>query len=270
MALPNESIDLVVGSPPYNISRKKKNNDKIYYEDQKTTKDYLQMLEDVFKECFRVLKPDGRMCINFPSVMNTWEDYRQAIFFPEIDSMIRKLGFKPYTSPVIWFKGDELTKEKDIVAKNNNRTAWGSWMSASAPRFRGIYEVILFYYKEEQNKRTKGESDVPRESFLQHTMDLWMINPSKDPIHPYVFPEELVKRCIQLFTYVGDKVLDPFVGSGTTLKVAKELGRSSIGIEYDERYLDRIMEKVGWDEQSFTDYHVKYQIVKTFNVKKNV
>ena len=131
---------------------------------------------------------------------------------------IAKQGGWKYHTTIIW-------NEQNI----SRRTAWGSWLSASAPYVIAPVEMILVMYKDQWRKVKKGKSDIKREEFLEWTNGV---------CHPAPFPIELPKRCIKLFSFVGDTVLDPFLGSGTTLIACHQNGRIGIGLEIDKNYCE--------------------------------
>jgi len=214
--LPKNSIDLVVTSPPYNVGME--------YEEIMPEDDYTEFLTEVFKGIKRVLKPDGRVCWNVPYQMAP----KGNVFSPWYCSVMamRKAGLK-YRDNITW---DQCNSDND--------TAWGSWCSASAPWLRHMTEAIIVGYKDQWKKLKKGKSDITRDEFLKYVLDLWRMPCAsrKKYKHPAPFPEELPYRCIKLFSYIGDVVLDPFVGSGTTAAVAAKTNRHFIGIDIVEEY----------------------------------
>jgi len=214
----DESIDLIVTSPPYDVNVKYANyNDAISYDD------YLAFTNKWLARCYDFAKPDGRLCLNIPVDKNKGG---QRSIYADITSTAKKIGWQYHTT-IIW-------NEQNI----SRRTAWGSWLSASAPYVIAPVEAILVMYKERWTKISKGKSDITREEFIQWTNGVWTFNgESKKKIgHPAPFPIELPKRCIKLFSFVGDMVFDPFLGSGTTLLVCQQTARRGIGIEIDEEY----------------------------------
>jgi site-specific DNA-methyltransferase (adenine-specific) len=160
----------------------------------------------------------------------------------------------PYLSWIDSLRANGLTIKENIIWDQSNSgcdTAWGSWQSASSPHIRHLTEMILVGYNTQWKKTNKGKSDITGDEFSKWTLDKWKISPERDRSHPAPFPEELAKRCIKLFSYVGDVVLDPFSGSGTTCAVAKKFGRQYIGIDLDAEYtrlaqkrLDNIPQKL--------------------------
>ena len=213
-----ESIDLVITSPPYNVGiNYKDNNDSISY------KDYLNWTERWLYKVLKILKEDGRFCLNIPLDKN--KGGKNSVY-ADIVSIAKNLGFN-YQSTIVW-------NEQNI----SRRTAWGSWLSASAPYVIAPVEMIVLLYKKEWKKKKKGVSDITKEEFIEWTNGLWTFSgESRKRIgHPAPYPLELPKRCIKLFSYIGDTILDPFVGSGTTLISAYNLNRKAIGVEISKDY----------------------------------
>ncbi len=153
----------------------------------------------------------------------------------DLTAIAKAVGFR-YHATIVWNEGNI-----------SRRTAWGSWMSASAPYVIAPVELIVILYKQSW-KKTSGskESDVTRDEFMEWTNGLWTFGgeSAKRVGHPAPFPMELPRRCIKLFSYVGDTVLDPFAGSGTTLMAAAMLGRDAIGIEIDPAYCQLAVERI--------------------------
>jgi len=222
----NNSIDLIVTSPPYNVGIEYGlHNDEMSYEQ------YLKWTESWLSKALNLLKKDGRMCLNIPLDKN--KGGQQSVY-ADVLTIAKKVGFN-YHSTIIWNEGNI-----------SRRTAWGSWMSASAPYVIAPVEVIVILYKESWKKLTDGVSDISREEFIEWTNGLWTFSgESKKKIgHPAPFPVELPRRCIKLFSYVGDTILDPFAGSGTTLIAAYKSKRKAIGVEIDEQYFELAKERI--------------------------
>ena len=217
----NESIDLIVTSPPYNVDIKYNNhNDNLSYEE------YLEFSRKWMIRCYNWLKKDGRFCLNIPLDKN--KGGQQSVG-ADLTIIAKEIGFK-YHSTIVWNEGNI-----------SRRTAWGSWISATAPYVIAPVELIVVLYKKEW-KKTSGSriSDITREEFIEWTNGLWTFpGESKKQIgHPSPFPIELPKRCIKLFSFVDDLILDPFMGSGTTLIAAYLNNRRAIGIEIDSSYCE--------------------------------
>lgn len=213
-----DSIDLIVTSPPYDVDLKyKKYNDGIPYNE------YLEFTAKWLLKCHNLAKDDGRLCLNIPLDKNKGG---QKSVYADIIKLATASGWK-YHSTIIWNEGNI-----------SRRTAWGSWMSASAPFVIAPVEMIAILYKSSWKKKRKGTSDITREEFMEWTNGAWNFSGEKRSKigHPSPFPVELPKRCIKLFTYVGDIVLDPFLGSGTTLLACLETDRVGIGIDIDRSY----------------------------------
>jgi site-specific DNA-methyltransferase (adenine-specific) len=212
------SIDLIVTSPPYNVDINYN-----HYKDTFSYNEYLEFSEKWLSRCFQWLKDDGRLCLNIPLDKN--KNGQQSVG-ADLTTIAKRVGFQ-YHSTIIW-------NEQNI----SRRTAWGSWLSASAPFVIAPVELIVVLYKKSWKKINKGISDITREEFMDWTNGMWSFSgESKKKIgHPAPFPLELPKRCIKLFSYVDDIILDPFLGSGTTLIAAALNKRQGIGIEIDETY----------------------------------
>ena len=218
-AVKRESVDLIVTSPPYNVDIDYNSND-----DSLSYEDYLLFSKKWFTRCFNWLKPDGRFCLNIPLDKNKGGHQHVGA---DLTTLATKIGFQ-YHSTIVWNEGNI-----------SRRTAWGSWLKASAPYVIAPVELILVLYKEDWKKRSgSGISDMTKDEFMEWTNGLWTFpGESKKRIgHPAPFPLELPRRCIKLFSYVGDTVLDPFMGSGTTLLAAYRNTRRGIGIDIDENY----------------------------------
>ena len=215
----DNSIDLIVTSPPYNVDiQYGSNRDDISYET------YLKFSRAWMSRCFDWLKSDGRFCLNIPLDKN--KGGQQSVG-ADLTSIAKEIGYQ-YHSTIIWNEGNI-----------SRRTAWGSWMSASAPYVIAPVELIVVLYKHYWKKQGGSqESDITRDEFMAWTNGLWTFSgESKKRVgHPAPFPLELPTRAIKLFSFVGDTVLDPFVGSGTTLIATVHKDRIGIGIDIDEAY----------------------------------
>ena len=221
------SIDLIVTSPPYNVEIEYNSND-----DGISYADYLGFTQKWLARCFDWLKDDGRLCLNVPLDKN--KGGQQSVG-ADVTHIAKTIGYQ-YHSTIIWNEGNI-----------SRRTAWGSWMSASAPFVIAPVELIVVLYKTTW-KKTSGslESDISRDEFMAWTNGMWTFNgESKKKIgHPAPFPLELPRRCIKLFSYVGDTVLDPFMGSGSTLISALMNNRKAIGVDIDKAYCKLAKERI--------------------------
>lgn len=220
-AIPKSSIDLIVTSPPYNIDiRYNSHFDNLSYED------YLEFSRKWITKCSELTKDDGRFCLNIPLDKN--KGGQQSVG-ADITKIAKDIGWK-YHSTIIWNEGNI-----------SRRTAWGSYMSASAPYVIAPVEIILVLYKNSWKKMSGSKkSDITKAEFMQWTNGIWTFSgESKKKVgHPAPFPIELPRRCIKLFSFVNDVVLDPFLGSGTTLIASYLNGRRGVGADIDKDYCD--------------------------------
>ena len=214
-------IDLIITSPPYNVGLDyRSTDDEISYEE------YLEFSRLWMANCYAWSKPSARFCLNIPLDKNKGG---QRSVGADLTVIAQEVGWR-YHATIVWNEGNI-----------SRRTAWGSWMSASAPYVIAPVELIVVLYKEEWKKRGgSGKSDISREEFLEWTNGLWTFSGEsrKKVGHPAPFPRELPRRCIKLFSFVGDVVFDPFLGSGTTLVEALALGRKGVGVEIDATYAE--------------------------------
>ena len=224
LPIPNNCVHLVVTSPPYNAS-------KAYDEDLSLT-EYLGLLHEVFAECYRILAPGGRMVVNVANL-------GRKPYIPlasHINLIMHEIGFM-HRGEVIW----------DKSASAGSSCAWGSFQSASNPCLRDIHEYMLMFSKGDyklprtKSERADGRIDtIGRDEFIQQTKSIWSFSTesARRVNHPAPFPIELPKRCIEMFTFLGDVVFDPFLGSGTTAVAAKQAGRVYIGCDISEEYCE--------------------------------
>lgn len=222
----DDSVQLVVTSPPYNVGKGYADHN-----DNMAFKEYLDLLNSVWKECVRVLCKGGRIAVN---IADTW----RTPYIP-LHSFITKqmldLGLL-MRGIIYWDKGISV----------GTSTAWGSWRSASNPTLRDVGEHIVIFSKDDFKLHSKNKiSTITSAEFTQYTKSVWSFPTvsAKRENHPAPFPDELPARLIKLYSYLGDTVLDPFMGSGTTAKMAMVLGRKAIGYEIDESYRPLIEKK---------------------------
>jgi len=214
--LPDSSVHLAVTSPPYNVGKE--------YDRNLTLGEYRDFLRKVWAEVERVLVPGGRCCINVANLGR--RPYIPLHAFVAED--MAELGFL-MRGEVIWAK----------ESSSSSSTAWGSWMSATNPTLRDTHEYILIFSKAAYSRDGSGrESTISRDEFLQFTKSVWRFDaePARKVGHPAPFPVALPYRCIQLYTFLGDVVLDPFIGSGQTAIAAVKTGRRYVGYETDPEY----------------------------------
>jgi len=222
MPIPDNCVHLVVTSPPYNASKA--------YDEDLSLAEYLSLLHEVFAECYRVLAPGGRMIVNVANL-------GRKPYIPlssHINLIMHEIGFM-HRGEVIW----------DKSASAGSSCAWGSFQSASNPCLRDIHEYLLMFSKGDyklprsKDERANGRIDtIGKDEFIQQTKSIWSFptESAKRVNHPAPFPVELPKRCMEMFTFTGDIVLDPFLGSGTTAVAAKMSGRKYIGCDLSAEY----------------------------------
>lgn len=215
--LPDNSVHLMITSPPYNVSKE--------YDEDLSLKEYLGLLRNSFKETYRVLVNGGRACINVANLGRKpyipLSDY--------ISTMMIELGFN-MRGEIIWNKASSASPS----------TAWGSWMSAANPILRDVHEYILVFSKGDYSrKKNNKENSISKEDFMTWTKSLWTMKAesAKRIGHPAPFPIELPYRLINLYSFQGDIVLDPFMGSGTTAIAASKSNRKYVGYEISKDYL---------------------------------
>lgn len=228
--LPDNCLHLMVTSPPYNATKE--------YDDDLSLEEYLSLLERVFRETYRVLVHGGRACVNVANLGRKpyipLSDY--------ISQMMLDIGFL-MRGEIIWNK----------AAASGVSMAWGSWRSASNPVLRDVHEYILVFSKGafKRPKPEGGENTIGRDEFMEWTRSVWTMNTesAKRVGHPAPFPVELPYRLIQLYTYSGDIVLDPFMGSGTTALAALKASRHYIGYEVNPEYVEVALQRLaGYQE----------------------
>lgn len=216
--LPDSSIHLMVTSPPYNVGKE--------YDQDLTLGEYFEFLKRIWLEVKRVLVPGGRVCINVANLGR--KPYIPLHAF--IISDMLEVGFL-MRGEIIW----------DKAASASASTAWGSWRSASNPTLRDVHEYILVFSKGSFRREQSGRraDTISRDDFLKNTKSVWTFpaESARKIGHPAPFPVELPKRLIQLYTFDGEIVLDPFMGSGQSALAALETGRHYIGYEIDSEYV---------------------------------
>jgi site-specific DNA-methyltransferase (adenine-specific) len=215
-------FDLVVTSPPYSLGVDY--GDAGYADDQPYHR-YLEWVQGWAKTLFDATAPGARACINIPLDSN--KGGKRAIYADYL-RIFQGVGWT-YQTSIVW-------NEQNI----SRRTAWGSWLSPSAPFVTAPVEMIAVFFKG-SFRRPAGDGrkgDILRDEFLAWTLGMWTFagaNPRRAG-HPAPFPEELPRRLIKLYSYPDDVVLDPFAGSGTTLVAARKLGRRSVGVEISPEF----------------------------------
>ncbi len=224
--IPDDSIHLIITSPPYNNSKE--------YDEDLSLEEYLKLITDVMVEAHRILIRGGRICINIANIGR--KPYIPLSTY--IDQIMIKIGFLP-RGQIIW----------DKSASAGPSTAWGSWQSASNPILRDIHEYILVYSKGEfgrKNSRSNKDDSISKDAFLENTKSIWKFPTAsaRKVGHPAPFPIELPKRLIELYSFENDIILDPFAGSGTTAIAAKTTNRNYIMIDINSDYCKLAKERI--------------------------
>ena len=228
--LADESVGLMITSPPYNVGKE--------YDEDLSLGEYTKLLRDVFGETWRVLEVGGRACINIANIGRKPYIPLHAM----IIEMMRDLGYV-MRGEIIW--------DKDASAGSS--CAWGSWRSAANPVLRDLHEYILVYSKEDLARAHSGESTIGKEDFLMATRSVWRFPAASARRlgHPAPFPEELPRRLIELYSFKDDLVLDPFVGSGTTCLTAARNDRRYVGYDVSAEYISLAQKRLDeWGEQA--------------------
>lgn len=251
--LPDNSVHLMITSPPYNVSKE--------YDNNLTLNEYLNLLENSFTETYRVLVNGGRACINIANLGRKpyipLSDY--------ISKIMIEIGFK-MRGEIIWNK----------AASASPSTAWGSWTSAANPILRDIHEYILVFSKGDY-KREKGtkENSISKTQFMEWTKSIWVMNAesARRIGHPAPFPEELPYRLIQLYSFKNDIILDPFIGSGTTGIAAYKSERRFVGYEIIEDYINlankRLSKYIDQHKLYFSDQEKDEILIKSHSQKNS-
>ncbi len=216
--IPDYSVHLMVTSPPYNVKKE--------YDKDLSLSEYRTLLKSVFKETYKKLVTGGRACINVANL-------GRKPYIPLHSYLIEDLLDIGYymRGEIIWNKASSASPS----------TAWGSWQSAANPVLRDIHEYILVFSKESFSRRRGNKKDtISKEDFLEWTKSVWTFPAvsARSIGHPAPFSEELPHRLIQLYTFKGDVVLDPFSGSGTTCLAALKDGRHFVGYDIEPEYVE--------------------------------
>lgn len=216
VGIPDNSVALAFTPPPYNVGK--------MYDDNLSLQEYLDLIKDVGREVYRVLRPGGRYVINIANLGRKPYIPLHALFY----QLHWDLGFLSM-GEIIWQKAKGAS----------GSCAWGSWMSPKSPRLRDVHEYLLVFAKQAFSRPDKGQADIAKEEFMASTLSIWEVpaESAKRVGHPAPFPVELAARVIRLYSFVDDVILDPFNGSGTTCVAAVENHRHYIGFDISQEYV---------------------------------
>ena len=230
--IPDRAVHLMVTSPPYNVGKQ--------YDDELSVDDHMDLIASVLAETYRVLVSGGRACVNIANI-------GRKPYIPLHAYIIQaasEIGFL-MRGEIIWDKG-----------MSGQSTAWGSWMSPANPTLRDTHEYILVFQKPPFGRRkTEGRKPtISRDEFLELTKSVWTFPPmsAKRANHPAPFPAELPRRLINLYTFSEEVILDPFMGSGATAIAAVETGRTYIGYELVQDYIDTASTRINQIQSTLT------------------
>jgi site-specific DNA-methyltransferase (adenine-specific) len=250
--MPENSIDLVVTSPPYNVGI-----DYDAHDDRMSMDSYWQFTKDWLTQALRVLKSDGRIAINIPYEVNVQERGGRILFMAEFWGVMKEVGFNFYG----------LVDLDENSPHRSKTTAWGSWMSPSSPYIYNPKECVILAYKKDRIKKVKGEpqwksemvdmeqedgtvktkavyQDEDKKEFMSLVYGQWEYFADTRQQTKATFSMDIPMRAIKILTYRNDIVLDPFAGSGTSLCAAEIADRQWVGIELSEKYCEVARKRV--------------------------
>ncbi len=248
------SVDLIVTSPPYGVGI-----DYDVHDDDMIIEEYLKFSEEWLSEAYRVLKDDGRIALNIPYEINRQAKGGRIFMVSEVWQVMKKIGFK-------FFGVVDLEEESPHRSRT---TAWGSWMSPSAPYIYNPKECVVLAYKKNHIKKIKGEpewvgelgekedkngvmkpktiyTEEQKREFIDLVFGQWKYFADTRSLTKATFSMDIPTKAIKILTYKNDVVLDPFAGSGTSMVAAETLDRRWVGIELSPNYAKVASERVGF------------------------
>jgi len=267
--LPDNSVDLVITSPPYWQLKDYGTENQIGYND--SYEEYINHLNIVWKECYRVLDNGSRLCINIGDQFARAVYYGRYKVIPirtEIIKFCETIGFD-YMGAIMWQK------------KTTSNTTGGASLMGSYPYPKnGIisidYEFILIFKKLGTPKKPTNEikelSKMTKEEWKTYFDGHWYFGGAKQDGHIAMFPEELPRRLIKMFSFVGDTILDPFLGSGTTSLAARNLNRNSVGYEMNPKFIPFVKRKLEIEQGDIfdSDYEFIQQSIQNVDFKNEI
>ena len=234
--LEDNSVDLCVTSPPYNVGIEYDE-----WDDNMQVVDYLGFAGEWLTEVYRVLKPDGRIAVNIPYEVNMKQNdkHNRVLIQSEYHQLMKEIGYG--------FAG--IVDLHEVSPQITKLTAWGSWLSASAPYMHNPKECILIGYKDQWKKLERGESyydgsEESKKEFIEFVSGLWGYSAETRGMTEANFSLDIPEKAIKFMTYKDDLVLDPFMGSGTTAVACVNLDRKYIGFEISEEYTEVAVNRV--------------------------
>lgn len=250
--LPENSIDLIVTSPPYGV-----NISYDVHDDDMEINEYLEFSRRWLKEAYNILKEDGRIALNIPYEINRQDKGGRIFFVSEVYQVMKEIGFK-------FFGIVDLEEDSPHRSKT---TAWGSWMSPSSPYIYNPKECVILAYKKHHIKKVKGEpqwkgtltqieqedgtikpkivfQEEDKKEFMELVFGQWKYLNDSRPLTKATFSMDIPSKAIKILSYKNDIVLDPFNGSGTSCVAAETLNRRWIGIELSENYCKIARERI--------------------------
>ncbi len=248
------SVDLIVTSPPYGVGI-----DYDVHEDDMVWEEYVEFTYSWMEQAFRVLKDDGRIALNIPYEINRQSKGGRIFMVSEIWQIMKKIGYKFYG----------VVDLEEESPHRSRTTAWGSWMSPSAPYIYNPKECVILAYKKNHIKKIKGEpewvgelgekedkngvmkpktiyTEEQKREFIDLVFGQWKYFADTRSLTKATFSMDIPTKAIKILTYKNDVVLDPFAGSGTSMVAAETLDRRWVGIELSPNYSKVANERVGF------------------------
>ena len=267
--VPDASVHLIFTSPPYWQLKDYGVGDQIGFDH--SYEEYINNLNLVWKESYRVLHPGCRMLVNIGDQFARAVYYGRYKIIPirtEIIKFCETIGFD-YMGAIIWQK-------KTTMNTTGGATVMGSYPYPRNGIIEIDYEFILIFKKPGKSppvsKEIKEKSRISKEKWKEYFSGHWYINGARQENHIAMFPLELPRRAIEMFTFVGETVLDPFLGSGTTSLAAMITNRNSVGYEINENFLPLIKTKLEGNEPSLfgSDIHYRRQVLNSINWQEEI